>query len=68
MTKLTVWLDGDDPISGRVASGRVVTPFVGWLGLLRAVSLAAGSALSRDPGSGAGDRSARRQAELGEDV
>lgn len=69
MTKLTVCVDGTHPISGSVSDDTVVTPFVGWLGLLRAVSMATGSALVGEPdGGGAGDGGARGDAELREDV
>ena len=68
--ELRLWLDGDDPVSGRVgfdAQGAVA--FVGWLALLGLLEELVASGRTGTPGDGPGGQlGARGQPELGEHV
>ena len=49
--ELRLWLDGDDPVSGRLGTdAEHVTAFVGWLGLLGVLE----ALLSSEPARAAG--------------
>ena len=68
--ELRLWLNGDDPVSGRVgADAQVTVAFVGWLGLLGVLEglVASGSVCSTGHGLG-GQLGARAEPELGEQV
>jgi hypothetical protein len=65
-----LWLDGDDPVSGRLGTdAQVAVTFVGWLGLMGLLEgvLASGFAAPTSDGPG-GQLGAGSEPELGENV
>ena len=69
--ELRLWLDDDDPVSGRLGvDGRHATAFVGWLGLLGLLEgLLVGSGVALPAGDGSRrELAAGADAELGEHV
>ena len=70
VVELHLWLDGDDPVSGRLGTDtQAAVAFVGWLGLLGLLEELVASGRARATGDGPGGQlGAGGEPELGEDV
>jgi hypothetical protein len=68
--ELRLWVDGDDPVSGRLGvNDQGAVAFVGWLGLLSVLEKLVASGSAQAPGDGPGGQlGARGHPKLGEDM